>query len=459
MSKAWEQWEGQVVNGVFRLGEYLGGGEGSAVFLTEAQRKPQKAAIKLVPTDSENAELQLSHWDLASKLSHPHLMRLFGMGRCQLGNVELLYVVMEYAEENLSQVLLERPITSAEAREMLEPALDALAYVHGKGFVHGHMRPTNIMAVNDQLKISSDGLCRIGEPSGVRGKLAVYDPPELAGGEILPAGDVWSLGMTLVEALTQRVPVWERTGGEEPVVPQTLPAPFLDLARHCLLRDPQHRYTVADIAADLRPTSAPSKTATPQEAFAKRRYIAPIVALSLLLAAILVGPKLLKRGPGAQPAPSAVEHPGLPSKPGPNPATPEIGRPSQGARYEEPAPSRTVPKPLRSEARAKTLTAGRTPGEVLHQVLPDVPRKARETIRGKVRVGVRVSVDPSGNVAGAKLDSPGPSRYFAQLALKAGRRWKFRAAKVDDRNVSSEWMLRFEFGKTGTKVLSVRAAP
>jgi TonB family protein len=99
------------------------------------------------------------------------------------------------------------------------------------------------------------------------------------------------------------------------------------------------------------------------------------------------------------------------------------------------------------------------PGKVVHQVLPDVPRKASATIQGKVKVGVRIGVDPSGNVVGAKLDTPGPSRYFAQLALKAARRWKFSPAKVDDRNVSSEWILRFEFGKAGTKVLPVRAAP
>src|SRR5437870_12714611 len=112
--------------------------------------------------------------------------------------------------------------------------------------------------------------------------------------------------------------------------------------------------------------------------------------------------------------------------------------------------------PVQSEAGPPALTAGLVvPGKVVHQVLPDVPRSARNTIQGKVRVGVRVRVDPSGNVAGAKLDSPGPSRYFAELALKAARRWKFDPAKAGDKNVSSEWILRFQFGKAGTTVVSV----
>ena len=450
MSNAWQQWEGQIVNGVFRLDKYLGGGEGRGVFLTEvAQPEPQKAAIKLVSTDAENAELQLSRWNLAAKLSHPHLMRLLGMGRCQLADMELLYVLMEYAEESLLQVIAERPITLAEAREILDPALDALAYVHSHGFVHGHLKPTNIMAVNDQLRISSDGLSRVGEASGAKSTLTVYDPPEFSKGEILPAGDVWSLGVTIVEALTQQLPVWERTGPDEPVVPPTLPAPFLDLARHCLLRDPQRRYTVADVSAALRPPSVPDETGTPQKVFAKRRYLVPAIAFGLLLAAILLGPRLLQRGPSAQPAPAAVEQPGLPSRSEPNPVTPEVS----------PPPSRTAAKPPQSEPEAQTATGPGAPGDVLHQVLPDVPRSARATIRGKVKVTVRVRVAPSGNVAEAKLDSTGPSQYFAQLALKAARRWKFVPAKADGQEISGVWLLRFEFGRAGTKVLPVRRAP
>src|SRR5262249_39052751 len=148
-----------------------------------------------------------------------------------------------------------RPLTPAEAREMLEPVLDALAFVHGKGFAHGHLKPANIMAVGDQLKVSSDGLCRTGQLSGPPEKPSVDDPPEIACKGFSPAGDVWSLGMTLVEALTQRLPTWEGREQEQPVLQQTLPAPFLDIARLCLRRDPQGRLTVADIAARLQQTS------------------------------------------------------------------------------------------------------------------------------------------------------------------------------------------------------------
>jgi len=222
------------------------------------------------------------------------------MGRCQLDGMELLYVVMEYAEENLSQVLAQRPLTPPEARDMLEPVLDTLAFIHRKGFVHGHVKPTNIMAVNNQLKISSDGLCRIGD----RVRFAAAGPPTIR--PSLPRERSCRqrrlvARYDLVEVLTQRVPVWARTGEGNRKFPTHFPAPFLDVTRHCLLRDPQRRYTVAGIAAALRQDSAAGATAAPQESFAMRRYIAPASALALLLVAIIVGPRLFKRSPAAPP--------------------------------------------------------------------------------------------------------------------------------------------------------------
>jgi TonB family protein len=468
MGEAGKHWEGQVVDGRFCLRRYLGGCQHSAVFLTEfGAPESQNAAIKLVPADPENAELQLSRWELAAKLSHPHLIRLLQMGCCQLSNRGLLYVVMEYAEQDLSQVLPMRPLTSREAREMLEPALDALAYIHGKRLVHGHLKPANIMAVDDQLKLSTDGLCRTGELAGHLGKPTVYDPPEIVSQGISPAGDVWSLGVTLVEALTQRSPVSQGTQHEDPSLPETMTAPFLDIARHCLRGEPQRRWTVADIAARVREISPASRGQTSgkdEAAFAKlRRYIVPAAALGLALTATaVVGRRLLNRQPEAAPVSTIpVEQPSAQLEPERKPAAPEAAQSGNRISKEEQR-SRGASSPsarLRSEAEAKNAGGTGVPGEVLHQVLPAVPPKVRTTIRGKVRVGVTVRVGPSGSVVGASLSSAGPSKYFARLALEAAQRWEFRAAKVDGRDVSSEWILRFELSRTATEVLPVRAAP
>ena len=65
---------------------------------------------------------------------------------------------MEYAEENLGQILPQRALTPEEIRDLLEPALDTLAFIHSKSLAHGRLKPSNIMAAGDQLKLSSDSL-------------------------------------------------------------------------------------------------------------------------------------------------------------------------------------------------------------------------------------------------------------------------------------------------------------
>src|SRR5579872_1408948 len=111
----WKELAGQVLNNEFHLVQYLGGSDASAVFLTE--RKGQKAAIKLIPAAAD-AEVRLSRWDTAQKLSHSNLIRLFAADRCELDNQEFLFVLMEYAEEELSQVLPQRPLTDRKSTRL-----------------------------------------------------------------------------------------------------------------------------------------------------------------------------------------------------------------------------------------------------------------------------------------------------------------------------------------------------
>lgn len=457
MPEAWKEWEGQVAGGSFRLQRFLGSGEQSAVFLTQyGDAETKSAAIKLIRAERESTERKLSEWARAAQLSHPHLVRLFQTGTCQIGDMELLYAVMEYGEENLGDVLRDRALTEAEALQVLKPALDALTYIHGQGLVHGHLKAANIMAVGDQVKISRDGISKAGEWGSGRGRASVYDPPEFATEWISAAGDVWSLGMTLVEILTQHPPS-RRGPQQEVVLPETLPAGFLDIARHCLQADPRLRATVADIAARLGGTpSVPEEggAARPHEASRKWRYAVPVgVAASLALAAIVAGPGLVHRpAPPAAAGQSKVQAEAVRKPAGPEPGQP-MASAGRGERGPRPAPIETTPAP------APTVKGSSGPGQVAGQVLPDVPREARNTIRGTVKISVRADVDASGRVVSAKLDSAGPSKYFARLTLDAARQWKFQPPKLNGGDVGSQWVLRFELTRAATKVRPVQVAP
>ncbi len=418
MSEIGKRWEGQVVNGEFPLLRYLGNSEHSAVFLTERKqeptREPKKLAIKLIPSAGVDAEAQLSAWEAAARFSHPHVIRLFQAGRCKLDSEDCLYLVMEYADEDLSQVLPVRSLTVEEAREMLPPVLDALRYIHSKGFVHGHVKPANIVAVGNQLKISSDGMIRPDRGIRAIGTPSPYVPPEAASIGLTPAGDVWALGITLVEVLTRRLPVQKSAGGELEL--PNLPAPFVEIARQCLQRDPKQRWSLDEIAAHLASTVHSEKAEIAKAEIvdpnkrtsAKRGWLIAAVALGLVLVAVVAKFTPKFHSPEAQKS-APVSAPGQ-------------------------LPSAEVPQ-------------SNAPNGVVQQVLPDVSRGSRNTIRGTIRVKVRVAVDSSGNVSNASLVSPGPSKYFANLAWQAARKWRFTPAS----GASNEWLLTFEYRQSGTR--------
>src|SRR5207237_1135558 len=127
-------------------------------------------------------ERQLARWSTAAGLSHPHMLRLLRAGRCQLAEKHYLYVVMEYADQNLADLLLRRALTQEEAWELLLPTVDALAFLHRRNLVQGHLKPSNILVVGDTVKLSSDRIRSAAEVARSNGRRSVYDSPEADGG-------------------------------------------------------------------------------------------------------------------------------------------------------------------------------------------------------------------------------------------------------------------------------------
>jgi TonB family protein len=213
-------------------------------------------------------------------------------------------------------------------------------------------------------------------------------------------------------------------------------------------------------------------------------YVVPVAAGLFVIVAILALPKILgHRSDSSSSAATEAAQPAVPPKESEQPARRET-KPATKA----PAPAvtqnsvkaatekKTASQPQISPVAAPTPTSVRTGsfpsanaastagsssahGEVLEQVLPDASAKALATIHGVVRVSVRAHVDPTGNVTEATLDSPGPSKYFADLALKAARRWEFTSPEVGGHSVPSEWVIRFHFTPSGPKAIPTQVSP
>jgi hypothetical protein len=268
MSDVWSQWEGHVIDGAYPLLRCLGASDHSGVFLTEHPSGGlPKAALKLMPAIPSLTEAQLSHWRAAAVFSHPRLIRLFDAGRCQLGERHFLFVVMEYSDQNLAEVLLHRALTPDEAREMLLPTLDALSFLHGRKRVQGQLKPSNILVVGDQLKVASDTIRPASEAAANIGTPSVYDAPEMTGEIFTTASDIWALGVTLVEALTRQPPSWSDAQRERLVLGADFPPAFAEAVRRCLHREPAGRPDIASLTSWLEgKTKAPTAAGRTAEA-------------------------------------------------------------------------------------------------------------------------------------------------------------------------------------------------
>ena len=516
MSEQWNQWEGQTADGKFPLRQFLGTTEHSAVFLTQiSEPQPKNAAIKFLLAEPLNADTQLALWKRAAHLFHPNLLGMFDCGRCRLGERDLLYVVTEYAEENLGEILPQRPLAAEEARDFLEPALDVLVYLHAKGLAHGHIKPSNLLATQDCLKLSSDTLLTIGAQAELCRSGDAYDAPELTMAPVSAKADVWSLGATLLEALTQKPLALAAQQAGDPAVPESLPDMLREIVRHSLRRHEAQRWSVGEIAARLNPASlaaaavmntAPVTAVPPLSVPLSTEPAVPLAKLpavpevpnrrnarptrgrgkspfgyfvpALLGAAVVIGlifaiPKMfhfqnqpvssaasISNEPSAT-QPSATTTARTETAPAKTRAAETPSKPHERpAAAPSPSPSAAIMREdSTAPARAKTArdVAGR--GQVLDQVLPKAAPQALATIQGTVRVLVKVHVDAAGNVSDAELDAPGPSKYFAGLAEKAAREWQFSGAEADGHGVPSEWLIRFEFSQSGVQAFPEQTAP
>jgi len=478
ISAQWKDLEGQSL-GACTLQTFIGGSDQTAVFAT-TRSNGEKAAIKLAPLDPRTSELKLSRLRQAMRLSHPHLLRIYDAGLGELQGKSLLWVLTSFADEDLSQVLPVRALTPAETGQMLSPVLAAISYLHGEGFIHGRIKPSNIMAIGDQVKISTDSFSVQGDPP-LNTLRTAYDAPELKQGKSLPASDIWSLGMSVVNVLTQSVP---SLAGGAAKIPDSIPQPFATVAARCLQVDARQRASLDEIqdllkrptqpvvaasaireSSSVRERTAPRETPLahsaiqgaadePHKPGINLAYLLPVAALLLILIGLwwnhnsnhpsTAPPSTGNQGSANQGSPNqgsvnqAQSRASFPASPIAKPATQP---PALSAKH-------TLDPP---QAEPEARTSEPDGSNVVRQVLPQISAGARSTVTGRVRVSIRARVDAEGNVMRTSFDSHGPSEYFARKAMEASQEWKFARSAGE-----TLWVIRFGFGRKDTLASATR---
>jgi TonB family protein len=159
------------------------------------------------------------------------------------------------------------------------------------------------------------------------------------------------------------------------------------------------------------------------------RFLVTAILVGIItLGAVWTGVHLFHTHANVQP----VQTPTSMTQPPPAVSPPAVSPP--------PVPPPPVPSPAAVETPKATVAAPLP--TVLHQEIPDVSHRARDSVRGVIKIAVRVTVDGSGNVVAATLENRASSKYFSRAALDAAKKWKFSEGPDQ---ASRIWRLHFEF--------------
>ena len=268
----------------YELQQELGQGAMGIVYRALQKSTGRMLAVKLmkpnVVPSVDRLRLFVREASILSKLKHRNIIRFYEMGTAGSGE---FFVATEFVETVSLATLLAGKTTPVRVKAICGIAchvLDALRYAHETGLVHRDIKPTNILLSMKtgklQAKLGDFGLAKNYAEAGfsdmtndgdMRGSPAYLCPEQIVNARYAtPACDIYSLGVTLYQMFSGRLPFEVAPGAsvlrailESSPVPlqqhcPDLPAEVLAVVHRALEREPEHRFRSA---ADMYDACAP----------------------------------------------------------------------------------------------------------------------------------------------------------------------------------------------------------
>ncbi len=285
---------GDLIAGRYRIVRFIARGGMGEVYEAEDLELKDEVALKIVrkevATDAPSIERFRREIQVARRISHPNVCRIFDLGKHQGPDGEVTFLTMELLPgDTLEERLARRGrLSTADALPLVRQMAGALDAAHRAGVVHRDFKPGNVILVpggpdrHERAVVTDFGFARLGEGSrgdGPRTRLtavgtvvgtAIYMAPEQAlGEEPTSAVDVYALGLVMYEMLTGFRPHLAPTAQEMLMrrVQEPAPSPRAAVADldprwdaaivRCLAREPGARFpSTLDVVRAVDPSSS-----------------------------------------------------------------------------------------------------------------------------------------------------------------------------------------------------------
>src|ERR671914_1910816 len=255
-----------LILGRYRMERRLGAGAFGVVWLAWDEKLEREVAVKVIPRERGGGERVEREARAAARLNHPGIVAIYELA----SDEHDVYLVSELVRgRTLAELTQAGAISGPDGARIGTALCDALDHAHQRGVIHRDVKPQNVMVLADPAAgagfakladfgvahvASGDALTRTGD---VVGTLAYMAPEQAEGARTTPAGDVYSLALTLYEAWTGSNPV--RAGGPAATARRLgRPLPSLAATRRDL---PLELCDAIDDALDIDPARRP----TPRE--------------------------------------------------------------------------------------------------------------------------------------------------------------------------------------------------
>ncbi len=290
----------KILGNRYELLERIGGGGMAVVYKAKCHLLNRFVAVKILRDEFTNDEEFVKRFRIeaqaAASLSHPNIVSIFDVGQ----EDHVHFIVMEYIDGiTLKEYVAENgALDWREATGIAIQICSAIEQAHKNHIIHRDIKPHNILLTKEGIaKVTDFGIARAVSSSTITmvgstiGSVHYFSPEQARGGFTDEKSDLYSLGITIYEMVTGRVPF----DGESPVAvalkhiqnkaerPQDInpkiPNGINDIVMKAIKKDQNLRYqNASEFLADLQrvarnPNSAVRSADGPEDAFPTKKMM------------------------------------------------------------------------------------------------------------------------------------------------------------------------------------------